>query len=128
VSTPIVLVDTSVWIQFFRGSSEVGAAMDRLLDRGVVFVHPWSGYELGLGGTSAVQQLLLDRLPRPHCPADDEVRAFVLRSGLHGGGLGWVDATILAAAYASGMALWTADTALAKAVRKVRLPALRLRR
>ena len=123
----VVLVDTSVWIDHLRGGPS-SAELDRLLDAGFVFLHPWSLYELGLGGVSAEQWELLETLPAPDVPADPAVWRFVQRHGLARRGIGWVDAGLLAAAHGSGMSLWTLDEALAAAARRVKLPKVRLPR
>jgi predicted nucleic acid-binding protein len=123
----IALVDTSVWIDHLRGG-DVSDELDRLLDRGFVFLHPWSLYELGLGGVAPEQWALLAALPAPDVPDDAAVWTFVQRHGLARRGLGWVDAALIASAHGSGMALWTLDEALAAGARRVRLPKLRIPR
>ncbi len=45
--------------------------------------------------------------------AHDEVVQFVTSSRLHGRGVGWIDAHLLASAIVAGVTLWTADATLA---------------
>ncbi len=119
-----VLVDTSVWIRGFRCLTPFRAQLDRLLAEALVFIHPWTRYELELGGTSDAQRRALERLCSPTCPSDAEVWRFVLRTGLCRAGMGWVDVSILAAAHASDLPLWTMDQPLAQATARACLPAL----
>ena len=123
----VVVVDTSVWIDDLRGGDR-SAGLASLLEHGFVFLHPWSLYEIGLGGVSSEQWDLLQSLPSPDVQDDAAVWRFVQRHGLVGKGIGWVDVAVLAAAQVSGMALWTLDEPLAAAARKVKLPKVRIPR
>lgn len=113
----MTLVDTSIWIEFFR-ARPAAARLSALLDAGEVLVHPWVLGELVLGrpgGRWAGTVADLKQLPRPSVVPDGEVLAFIERRGLAGKGIGWVDAHLLAAALTAGATLWTADQRLQRA-------------
>ena len=122
----MILIDTSVWIDFFRGASAV-AALSTRLEAGDVLLHPWALGELALGQRGSrwadtVRDLRL--LPRATVVGDAEVLAFVETRGLAGKGVGWVDVQLLASALADGATLWTLDRRLATLARSLRLTLL----
>ena len=53
----------------------------------------------------------------------DEVLQLVSGHKLHGKGLGWIDAHLLASALLAGCTLWTKDRALADAARRLKIDA-----
>ncbi len=119
----MILVDTSVWIDFFRGAPAV-AALSTRLEAGDVLLHPWVLGELALGQrgarwTNTVRDLRL--LPRGTVLGDAEVLAFIEARSLAGKGVGWVDVQLLAGALADGATLWTLDRRLATIARSLRL-------
>lgn len=110
-----VLVDTSVWVRFLAGRSPFARALDALLSRDDVCGHPFVHGELLLGDRGGRHRLLAeyDVMDRAPVVTHDDVVAFVRDRGLHGRGLGWVDAHLLASALVGRLPLWTADGALA---------------
>jgi predicted nucleic acid-binding protein len=111
----MILVDTSVWVDFFRG---VPAArrLRALLDDGEVLVHPWVLGELALGHLGRRRRAVIDdlsALPPAPIVADPEVRAMIDARGLAGSGIGWVDAQLIASSLVDGADLWTLDHKLA---------------
>src|SRR6187401_1570984 len=52
------LVDTSVWIDFFRGRTSVGPLAE-LIREGSVLVHPWVMGEIALGALGTKRQSVL---------------------------------------------------------------------
>ena len=110
----MILVDTSVWIEHFRfGSAQLAA----LLDEGLVFVHPAIIGELACGHLKNRKEVLelLRRLPSFPVATDDEVLAFIENRSLHGKGIGWIDAHLLASIALSGTGtLLTRDRRLAE--------------
>lgn len=117
----MTLVDTSVWIAFFRRAA-AAPQLPALLERGEVVMHPWVLGELALGQRGvAWRRALADLrlLPEAAVIADAEVLAFVEARGLGGKGIGWVDAQLLAAGLARGCELWTLDRHLAQAAKAV---------
>ena len=109
----MILADTSLWIDHFRkGDAEFAAR----LDAGEVLSHPFVIGELAMGALRDREAVLreLGRLPRAAVARPDEVLALISQDNLHGEGLGYVDACLLAATRLSPDArLWTRDRRLA---------------
>lgn len=114
----MVLVDTSAWVQHLRHGS---AKLRNLLDDGEVAVHPFIVGELACGNLRNRDGILglLRALPEVPVASHDEVLHMLEARRLHGCGLGWVDAHILASAIMDGTAIWTLDHALRRAAAKV---------
>ena len=115
----MILVDTSVWVDHLRRG---GPELVALLDRGSVLVHPWVVGELALGDLRDRDEVLslLGGLPQATMATDDEVLALIEQESLHGTGIGYVDAQLLAAARLTpGAALWTRDRSLAQAATRL---------
>ena len=111
----MVLVDTSVWIRFLSNRAPYAAELDDLLSRGDVSGHDFVLGELLIGDIGARKQLLADYALMHQAPAvpHGEVVEFVRQRRLHGRGLGWIDAHLLASALVARVQLWTADARLA---------------
>jgi predicted nucleic acid-binding protein len=111
----IVLVDTSVWIRFLSNRAPDAAELDRLLSRDEVSGHEFVYGELLIGDVGGRKQLLNDYEQMHQAPvvAHDEVVAFVTGRRLHGRGVGWIDAHLLASALVGRLKLWTTDPRLA---------------
>jgi len=111
----IVLVDTSVWIRFLSNRAPDAAELDRLLSRDEVSGHEFVYGELLFGEVGGRKQLLNDYEQMHHAPvvAHDDVVAFVQARRLHGRGVGWIDAHLLASALVGRLKLWTTDPRLA---------------
>lgn len=108
----MILVDTSVWVDHFREGS---ATLARLLDQGDVLGHPWVIGELALGHIEQREEIigLLGGLPHATVATTPEVLVLIERHTLHGTGIGYVDAQLLAATrLTAGASLWTADRRL----------------
>lgn len=109
----MILADTSVWIDHLRGR-EGGLAP--LLEAGRVLMHPAVLGEITLGSLRQRDVVLraMAGLPRAVVATEAEVMLLVERHALHGQGIGWVDAQLLAGALLTPEArLWTADRRLA---------------
>lgn len=117
----MVLVDASVWIRYFMNRMPYAAEFDSLLASGEVSGHDLVYGELLMGDTGGRQRYLksyefIDRAPLvPH----HDVVMFVRTRKLHGRGIGWIDAHLLASALASGIPLWTADERLLAIAREL---------
>lgn len=108
----MVLVDTSVWIDYFRSDNRT---LVDLLDRGEVLGHPWVTGELALGNLREGDEILelLDHLPQAPIATVEELLGFIAQHGLAGSGIGYVDAQLLAATrLEAGATLWTRDRKL----------------
>jgi predicted nucleic acid-binding protein len=110
-----VLVDTSVWIRFLANRSPYAAELDRLLSRDEVSGHDFVYGELLIGDKGGRRQLLADYDQMYQAPVvpHREVVAFAHDRKLHGRGIGWIDAHLLASALVGRLRLWTVDPALA---------------
>lgn len=107
----MVLVDTSVWIDFLRNGN--GLLQDLLLE-GDVATHPIIIGELHVGNISKRDQFLssIENLPTAIEASHAEVIAFIESHKIHGKGVGYMDVTILCSAILSGFQLWTLDKRL----------------
>jgi predicted nucleic acid-binding protein len=108
----VILVDTSIWIDHLRvGDDRLVAA----LNGQEVGCHPVIVGELALGGIRDRRAFLtdLERLPRAIVARDEEVLSLVESRALHGRGLSYPDACLLASALlTAGVRLWTRDSRL----------------
>lgn len=116
----MILVDTSVWIDHFRMGSPTLAG---LLEHGEVVTHSFVVGELACGFLRNRGEILslLRELPAAPEAEHAEVLGFVERYRLHGRGIGWVDAHLLASARLSGSVVWTLDTRLRKVAALLKL-------
>ncbi len=108
----MVLVDTSVWIDYLR-SEEPHLAY--LLSENQVLVHPFVIGELALGNLRNREEVLslLGGLPVTPVATGEEVLFFVERHRLMEHGICYVDAHLLAAVtVAESTLLWTDDRRL----------------
>ena len=108
----MVLVDTSIWVDHLRRRR---AGLVTLLERAQVCCHPFIVGELACGNLARRSEVLehLGALPAAVSASHDEVLHLVGTHGLHGRGIGWIDAHLLASALLTGCRLWTRDRALA---------------
>jgi predicted nucleic acid-binding protein len=114
----VILVDTTVWIDHLRRGDR---RLAFLLDGADVLAHPWVSGELALGSLRDRDEILrlLDGLPQAPVATPDELRVLVDAHGLHGRGIGYVDAQLLAATLLTpGSALWTRDRKLRAAAER----------
>jgi predicted nucleic acid-binding protein len=110
----MILVDTSIWVQHLRAGESLLA---RRLDAGEVLSHPLVIGELAMGNLHRRDVVLdaLRALPQAVVASDEEVLGFIAREALHGLGIGYADAHLLASAKLSPEAtLWTRDRRLAE--------------
>jgi predicted nucleic acid-binding protein len=111
----MVLVDTSIWIRFFANRSPDTAELERLLGEDEVCAHQLVLGELLIGDKGGRKEFLAAYALMQHAPVvpHQEVVAFVRGRQLHGRGIGWIDAHLLASALVGQVRLWTADPRLA---------------
>lgn len=109
----MILVDTSIWIDHLRiGVPELASR----LYHGQVLGHAWVTGEVATGTLSRRGEVLglLDNLPQARSATDAEVLTLIETRHLHGLGIGYVDAHLLAATVLTeGARLWTRDRRLA---------------
>lgn len=110
----IVLVDTSVWIRFLSNRAPYAARLEELLSRGEVCGHAFVYGELLIGDLGGRKQLLADyeQMYRASVVPHNDVVAFVCSRRIHGRGIGWIDAHLLASSLVERLKLWTADPRL----------------
>lgn len=109
----MVLVDTSVWIDYFR--SGVPALADALrCDR--VLLHPVVIGELATGNLKHRAATLADLRRQPLAAEGtfEECLHFIEMHHLHGRGIGWNDVQLLVSARLSSVQLWSTDRRLAE--------------
>ena len=109
----MILVDTSVWIEHLRHGS---VPLTALLHNGAVLAHPWVVGELALGNLRHRDEIIgmLGGLPQATVAKDAEVLMMIEQEPLHGAGIGYIDAHLLAATRLTPDAkLWTRDKRLA---------------
>lgn len=112
----MTLVDTSVWVDFFRRGSARSLLARALVD-GDVATHPFVIGELSLGALGRSRRAILaDLRMLPTLPILDEgeVHELVEARNLPSSGIGWVDAHLIASAVAAGHRIWTLDRRLVR--------------
>jgi len=110
----MILVDTSIWIDYFRGSPRA-SPLSQLLEDHRVFSHPWVVGELMLGQLGPLRNAILqdlEWLPQLGVYSITELRDFIEREKLQGKGLSLVDAQFLYSTLLEGCSLWTYDKKL----------------
>jgi predicted nucleic acid-binding protein len=114
----VILVDTSVWIDHFRRDNHTLAD---LLEGGGAWTHEFVMGELATGNLNRRTEILyyLEHLPRAGTAGHDEVLGLIEDRKLHGIGLGWIDAHLLASAMLEGLPLWSLDKTLAGVARRL---------
>jgi hypothetical protein len=113
-----MVADTSVWAHHIRDP-----APDFLthLNRKWILVHPWVMGELAMGNLPKRAAFLsvLRSLPQAQQARDEEVMEMVETNRLHGSGIGWVDAHLVASARLSQAGLWTRNKRLYRVAQKL---------
>lgn len=109
----MTLVDTSVWIDHLRAPNR---NLVRLLTDGQVLAHPFVTGELACGNLKNRVAILssLAALPSAIVASNTEVLHLLDLHKLHGKGIGWVDAHLLASTLLSNCPLYTLDKRLAQ--------------
>jgi predicted nucleic acid-binding protein len=115
-----VLVDTSVWIDHFRGPNTL---LSKRLEAGEVWTHPFVIGELACGNLSHRREILRSLAELHSAPVVDHHELLQLIEGrrLNGLGLGWIDMHLLASAYVGELPLWALDKRLVAAARELGL-------
>ena len=110
----MILVDTSVWVDHLRSGNRT---LVSLLERDEVLTHPFVIGELACGQIRNRGEILdlLGTLPGAAVADHHDVLAFVATHRLHGRGIGWIDAHLLASARMSHAGFITLDSPLSRA-------------
>ena len=118
----MILVDTTVWIDFLAGRVPA-LPLRSLLAANRVVCHPAVRGEIALGSIAQRDEVLrlLAQLPSVPVIGDDEVFAMIDSKKLHASGIGWVDAHLLASAVAGSHLIWTGDKRLAGVAARLRM-------
>ncbi len=114
----MVLIDTNVWIDFFKGQKRAEPLISLLHDDAVL-LHPYVKGELLLGGILDAASNLLDSLRKAEIVAEDDIYSFIRHHGLWGSGVGWVDVNLLSSAVLSGCGIFTFDEKLSEQADKL---------
>ncbi len=115
----MILVDTSVWVDHLQRGN---ALLAQPLSLGLVYGHPHVLGELALGNLRQRATVLdaLQHLPAATVATESEVLALIDAQSLHGKGIGYIDAHLLAATrLMPGATLWTLDKRLHDAALKL---------
>ena len=119
----MLLVDTSIWIDHLRSGEPTLAAA---LEKQQVLTHDFVIGELALGNLRQRDTVIaaMKGLPRATRASAPEVLTFIERESLHGLGIGYIDAHLLASVRLTpGSSLWTRDKRLAKIAAKLGIAA-----
>jgi predicted nucleic acid-binding protein len=110
----IVIVDTSVWIRFLSNRAPYAPRLEELLNRDEVCGHDFVYGELLIGDMGGRKQLLAnyEQMHQAAVVPHADVVAFVRNRRLHGRGIGWIDAHLLASSLVGRLKLWTTDPRL----------------
>jgi predicted nucleic acid-binding protein len=110
---PIVLVDTNVWIRFFR-NVEGNHPLSLLIDEGKVATHSCVIGELCVGNLPERNVMIQYLKSLPLGPEIDieEAIGLIEAKGLFGKGLQWNDILIFGSALIQKIPLWTEDRRL----------------
>lgn len=114
----MILVDTSVWVDHFRGREK---GLSALLLEGTVLTHALVIEELACGDLLRRDEILelLGALPQAPRADHSELLDFISDHRLHGSGIGAVDAHLLASARLGRARLWSKDKALCRAAKRL---------
>lgn len=115
----MILVDTSVWIDYFRGIEATRRLSELLRDHAVV-THPWVMGELRLGHLGARRRTILNdlgQLPEVSLQSFSEIISFIENEKLYGSGLSLVDVQLLYTCLVEDCRLWSMDRQLVKTAR-----------
>jgi predicted nucleic acid-binding protein len=109
----VIVIDSSVWIDHLRRTNP---ELVQLIVDGIARQHPAVIGELALGSVPQRERFIksLEQLPRIEVVTDSDLLDIVSRHGLHGTGIGYVDAHLIASILVTeGARLWTSDKRLA---------------
>ena len=109
----MIVIDSSVWIDHLRRTNP---HLTQLIVGGFALQHPAVIGELALGSVPQRARFIksLEQMPRVDVVTESDLLGFIDQHGLHGTGIGYVDAHLIASTLATqGASLWTSDKRLA---------------
>jgi predicted nucleic acid-binding protein len=115
----MILADSAVWIHHLR---EADGHLAAALDADTIAMHPFVLGELALGSFAERRRFLtgLADLQPLRIAQVESVRALIENEKLHGRGIGYVDAHLLASVLMTpGTRLWTRDKRLDRQARRL---------
>lgn len=114
----MILVDTSIWIDYFRNGNP---ALRDFLHNGEVVVHRFVIGELACGLIKNRKEIigLLAALPEAVVADHGEVLHLIESHKLFSAGIGWIDAHLIASALLTRVNIVTLDKSLAKVARSL---------
>jgi predicted nucleic acid-binding protein len=110
----LILADTSIWSDHFRSGNK---ELQKVLNSGLIVVHPWIVAELALGSLPdrAKTLAMLDLLPHMRVARTNELRLMIEARRLYNVGIGLTDAHLIASVFLNPPTLlWTKDKQLRK--------------
>ena len=120
----MIIADTSVWIEFLRGNTEISEMFIPYLRKGHIYTNSAIFGELLQGARNKRERTLLEGFWE-NTPKADEFMSFIEagrlsnRHKLYAKGVGLIDCYILASAKQSGFAIWTLDKIFLEAIDNV---------
>lgn len=107
----MILIDASVWIDHLRRAE---SRLQRLMTDKQLLMHSYAIGEIMLGSIASRATVLTTLMDLPQAPiaTHEEVLDLIERERLHGLGIGYVDAHLLASARLADATLWTRDKRL----------------
>ena len=117
----VVLVDTSVWIDYIRKTDD---RLTNLLEAGDVVMHPYVAGELMLGNIAGIYEIVADlrEMRQAMVATNDDTLNFIVEQKLSGSGIGYVDANLLASvSLTPGALVWTRDKRLQRVAERLSL-------
>lgn len=120
----MILIDTSIWVDYFIEGDE---ALDELLNRDGVLIHPFVVGEIAMGNLKNRQKTIasFQDLPMAALASNDEVLALISNEKLGGTGLSYIDAHLLASTRLTIDALlWTRDKQLRAVAERLSIAAI----
>jgi hypothetical protein len=113
----VILADTGIWIDYFRGGN---ARMRKMLEEGQIAMHPFVAAEIALGSLHDRRKTLAEMgaLWEVKVARLSEVRRMIESHRLYSRGIGLIDAHLIASCLITpGTELWTRDISLQKVAR-----------
>lgn len=117
----MILVDTNVWIDAFRGK-EVKNLLSELLLNHQVLIHPWVFGEITMGQMGPQREKILREmslLPRSEITPFEDLLSFIESHRLFGKGLSLIDGELLCTCSKESYLLWTQDKNLKDVAEKL---------